>query len=56
MTDSSPCTRICQGCGCRFVIDSDDQRYCSALCAGQVPIGTLLVMAQRAAAAARRQA
>ena len=49
-----PRTRRCQGCGYRFVVDSDDQWFCSGICAGQVSVASVVVTMQRYAAAARR--
>jgi hypothetical protein len=53
--------RTCAGCGHRFRVDRDQpDRFCSALCSGSVPLPTLILEAQRAAAyqafAARRRA
>ncbi len=45
-----PPTRKCPPCGYRFLPDSDDQVYCSGICAGTPPVTTLLAEAQRLAA------
>jgi hypothetical protein len=45
--------RRCPGCRQEFWAGPDDGPYCSALCAGQVSVWTLLAVAQRAAAWAR---
>jgi hypothetical protein len=50
MTDQpEPRTRKCAGCGHRFIPDSDDQQFCSGLCAGTPSVYSLLFAAQQIA-------
>jgi hypothetical protein len=42
MTGPEPRTRRCEGCGYKFVVDSDDQVYCSGICAGTPSAYSLL--------------
>jgi hypothetical protein len=49
MTTPESRTRKCPACGFRFVPDSDDQVYCSGICAGTPSAYSLLLAAQQAA-------
>jgi hypothetical protein len=42
----SPRTRRCEGCGYRFVLDGD-QWYCSAICAGQACMASVIAAVQQ---------
>jgi hypothetical protein len=53
MTTPEPRTRRCPSCGYRFVVDSDDQAYCSGICAGQPSVYSLIFAAQQIAAYAK---
>jgi hypothetical protein len=53
MTTPEPRTRRCPSCGYRFRV-SGDEVYCSAICAGSVSAGTVLLAAQQIARAAGR--
>lgn len=54
MTIPEPRTRRCEGCGQRFVLDSDDQQFCSGICAGTPNVFSLLLAAQQLARLAER--
>jgi hypothetical protein len=51
MTTPGPRTRRCPSCGYRFVIDSDDQQFCSLICAGTPSAYSVLFAAQQIARA-----
>ena len=51
MTTPQPRTRKCAACGYRFVVDSDDQQFCSGICAGTPTAYSLLLAAQQFARA-----
>lgn len=53
MTTPEPRTRRCQGCCHRFIVDSDDQQFCSGICAGQPSLYSLIFAAQQIVRARR---
>ena len=53
MTTPEPRTRRCEACGFRFIPDSDDQQFCSGICASTPSAYSLLFAAQQIAHAAR---
>jgi hypothetical protein len=54
MTTPESRTHRCEGCGYRFIPDSDDQRFCSGICAGTPNAYSLLAAVQQFARQATR--
>lgn len=48
-----PRTRRCPACDHRFVVESEDQVFCSGTCAGNPPVTTVIAETMRLAALAR---